>query len=120
MIRTALALSVLLSLWLPQPAAAASSLVPAGRDSRVAVAAADQGEQAARSASGLEILRQVAGRAAGPGSTTPSSGRAAARRAELVLPPAGAAPGSREDPTDRRPSLGDHPPYLPTGPPSVS
>ena len=119
-IRSLLALSILLGIATAPAAVAVEPGTPPAHGGQVAVQAGEYAEVAVRTATGIEVLRDLGGR-------VPLSGPKTAKPHPLPPVPPAPAPCSlarstsrRDLPADLRLPCGEHPPYLPTAPPLAS
>lgn len=118
-IRTLLALAVLISAAAPAGAAAGAAAAESGQ-SRVAAPSADYTADLARSAGALEILREVGGRAPGTGRTTTRADGMPPVRPISFRNTAGPVSPPQDVREELRLPCGEHPPYFPTAPPVTS
>lgn len=119
MIRTLLALAILISAAAPVGAAAGAAAAESGQ-SRVAAPSADFTEDLARSAGALEILRELAGRPPGSGRNTARADAMPPVRPISFLATGGPVSPPQDVRRELRLPCGEHPPYFPTAPPVTS
>lgn len=119
MVRSILALPVLLALLLPIQAETGGAVAPVETGPAIGVPAPESGEAAAPSVATLEVVTGSGARPSGPAPKTPQGAAESVRATPTAAASVASTRTPRLAPSDLRPGRGEHLPYFPTAPPHV-